>query len=247
MRHNYPALSPLDLERLCADLLGAEFGMRFETFAARRDGGIDLRCHTDDGLVIGQAKHYQDRAALIRTMRTMRTEKDKLAQFWPARYLLLTSCALTPANKDTLLEILAPYCRSSADVYGRDELDVALARHPAVLWRHFKLWLQDATQLSSILHNRLHQLSRARQAEHKRAIADPRGYGQIISHAHFNPRLLKRLLDDGRQQPAADFSSWLHAQLRAGRFEDMRGEWAYVAGLVAAYLVEDRENAAFAA
>jgi len=387
MPHPYPALSPLDFERLCADLLGAEFGTRFETFAAGRDGGIDLRCHTDDGLVIGQAKHYQDRAALIRAMRT---EKDKLAQIEPARYLLVTSCALTPANKDTLLEILAPYCRSSADIYGRDELDAALARHPAVLRRHFKLWLQDATQLSSILHNRLHQLSRARQAEladdlqtfvvppmaatlldrlarqhicvitgdagvgkttlcgylalqlaahdgyevhvlrdtaavgqawdllqpgqkqcfvlddvfgatfldtrqalalehdllsllkqarrgdgrlklmiasrgyvlqqgtarlpklaqwlqaelhidtidhtrtplrfkaevlvnllhycglgaaHKRAIADPRGYGRIISHAHFNPRLLKRLLDDGRQLPAADFSAWLHAQL----------------------------------
>lgn len=63
MPHPYPALSPIDFERHCANL----FGARFESFAVGRDGGIDLRCQTPDGVVIDQAKHYQVRAALIRT------------------------------------------------------------------------------------------------------------------------------------------------------------------------------------
>jgi hypothetical protein len=34
-------------------------------------------------------------------------------------YILTTSVGLTPANKDELLEILAPYCHEAGDIYGR--------------------------------------------------------------------------------------------------------------------------------
>ncbi|MCY1407344.1 hypothetical protein D9M71_226430 [compost metagenome] len=39
MPHNYSSLTAIGLGRLCADLLGAEPGMRFECFAEGADGG----------------------------------------------------------------------------------------------------------------------------------------------------------------------------------------------------------------
>lgn len=163
MRHNFSALSPIDFERLCADLLGAELGERFELFSAGADGGIDMRCHSKDlGLLIGQAKHYSDRSNLNQAVKK---EVPKVEKLKPDRYFLLTSCPLNPATKDEFFQLLRPYCHNSGDIWGENDLNECLARHPAVLRRHVKLWLQDASQLQAVLHNHLHQLSNQRRAE----------------------------------------------------------------------------------
>lgn len=163
MRHNFSALSPIDFERLCADLLGAELGERFELFSAGADGGIDIRCHSKNlGLLIGQAKHYSDRNNL---RQAVKKEIPKVESLKPNRYFLLTSCPLNPATKDEFVQWLSPYCHNSGDIWGEDELNACLARHPEVLRRHIKLWLQDESQLQAVLHNHLHQLSNQRRAE----------------------------------------------------------------------------------
>lgn len=82
-----------------------------------------------------------------------KAECDKLAKLKPQRYVLMTSCPLTPANKAQVVEALAPFCRDAGDIWGRDELDAALARHPQVLHGHVGLWLQDEAQLQLVLHN----------------------------------------------------------------------------------------------
>lgn len=132
--------------------------MRFELFGEGRDAGIDMRSQGPDGVVVGQAKRYSSWANLKPVFRQERTKLDKLN---PARYLLLTSCSLSPGNKDELFGFLGPHCLSLADIYGRDDLDAALARQPQVLKRHFKLWLQDAEQIRAVLHNGVLQLSGA--------------------------------------------------------------------------------------
>ena len=163
MRHNFSALSPIDFERLCADLLGAELDERFELFSAGADGGIDMRCHSKKlGLLIGQAKHYSDRSNL---KQVVKKEVLKVKELNPDRYFLLTSCPLNPATKDEFVQWLSPYCHNSGDIWGEDELNACLARHPEVLRRHIKLWLQDENQLQAVLHNHLHQLSNQRRAE----------------------------------------------------------------------------------
>lgn len=163
MRHNFAALSPIDFERLCADLLGAELNENFELFSAGADGGIDMRCHSKNlGLLIGQAKHYHDRSNL---KQAVRKEVAKVQRLNPDRYFLLTSCPLNPATKDEFVQWLHPYCQSSGDIWGENELNEYLGRHPSVLRRHVKLWLQDANQLQAVLHNNLYQLSNQRRAE----------------------------------------------------------------------------------
>ena len=162
MPHDYHRLSSTDFEALAADLAGALHGVRFERFCEGRDGGIDFRHVGDDGRVtIGQAKRYKTAAQLLAKIGD---ELPKLQRLQPARYLLMTACALTPANKAALCTALAPWLLAE-HIYGQVELDDALARHPAVLRRHFKLWLGDAAQLNAVLHNALHQSARVTLAQ----------------------------------------------------------------------------------
>jgi hypothetical protein len=168
MPHNFAALSPLDFENLCADVLGADLSVRFELFAPGPDSGIDFRGQDGDVKIIGQAKHYAQWRDLKRAVAQERAKVEKLN---PGRYILCTSCALTPGNKDELLALLVPYCKGTGDIWGREDIDAALGRYPQVLRRHVKLWLQDEAQLQTVLHNGLLQLSAARQAELQQEMA----------------------------------------------------------------------------
>lgn len=162
MSFDYHRLSPTDFEALAADLAGALQGVRFERFCEGADGGIDFRHMGDEGCVtIGQAKRYKATAQLLAKIGD---ELPKLQRLQPSRYLLVTSCALTPANKTAMCTVLAPWLLAE-HIYGQVELDDLLARHPMVLRRHFKLWMGDAAQLSAVLHNALHQSARITLAQ----------------------------------------------------------------------------------
>jgi hypothetical protein len=255
MRHNFAALSPIDFERLCADLLGAELNENFELFSAGADGGIDMRCDSKSlGLLIGQAKHYRDRSNL---KQAVRKEVAKVQRLNPDRYFLLTSCPLNPATKDEFVQWLHPNCQNSGDIWGENELSEYLARHPSVLRRHVKLWLQDALELEQSLVSLLNKakssngqfkllvasrdyvINQAKerlpklanwlqqntpefavqikystipdnakadilynliyfsslQDHHRQAFVNKQSYWQVIRHRHFNPRLIKGLLN----------------------------------------------------
>ncbi len=162
MPFDYHRLSPTEFEALAADIAGALHGVRFERFCEGRDGGIDFRHQVDDGcVIIGQAKRYKTAAQLLSKIGD---ELPKLQRLQPKRYLLMTACALTPPNKAALCNALSPWLLAD-HIYGQVELDDALARHPAVLRRHFKLWMGDAAQLNAVLHNALHQSVRITLAQ----------------------------------------------------------------------------------
>lgn len=157
-KYDYHRLSPTDFEMLASDLLGAELGVKFERFAEGRDGGVDFRHTFEDGrVIIGQAKRYQNTNSLIRKIGT---ELAKLGHLEPTRYVLVTSCSLTAANKLTIAEKLSPWSKEG-DIWGAEHLDDLLAQHPEVLRRNFKLWLGDSTQLSLMFNNGLHQRTQA--------------------------------------------------------------------------------------
>ncbi len=58
MAYEFGNLSPADFEDLVRDLVGREFGVRFEAFAPGPDGGMDGRHAKGGAKVILQAKHY---------------------------------------------------------------------------------------------------------------------------------------------------------------------------------------------
>ena len=119
MAYSLTNLSYLDFEDLARDLLGRELGVRFESFCAGPDGGMDGRhAQGGDQLTILQAKHYAGS-----TFAALKSEMKKagpvIEQLGSSRYLLATSHGLTPPNKASLAEVIGPSLKAHSDKIGR--------------------------------------------------------------------------------------------------------------------------------
>jgi hypothetical protein len=105
MPYDFKTLSHADFEDFSLDLIGRELGIRFESFCAGPDGGIDGRHSSGDFSAILQAKHYS--GSSFRALKSaIKKEKASIERLQPSRYILSTSCNLSPANKDELIKII---------------------------------------------------------------------------------------------------------------------------------------------
>ncbi len=153
-RYDYASLSPQDFEELSRDLLQAEWGVALEAFKTGRDSGIDLRhAPADGGKTIIQCKHYvgSGYGKLLSHLRDI--ERPKVERLRPSRYVVVTSVALTPGNKDELCEVLKPFVIATSDIIGSNDIEGLLARHPEVERANFKLWLTSTSVIERVLHN----------------------------------------------------------------------------------------------
>ncbi len=153
-RYDFKSLSSQDFEELVRDLLQAEWNVALEAFKTGRDSGIDLRyAPSDDGATIIQCKHYASLGfnKLLANLRD--NERPKVERLNPKRYIVVTSVGLTPANKDEVVNALAPFVLNAHDVLGADDLEGLLSRHPGVERVNFKLWLTSTGVLERVLHN----------------------------------------------------------------------------------------------
>lgn len=154
MSYDFTSLSPSDFEELISDLLSKEWKTRLEIFKAGKDGGIDLlnsRTTTGDPHTIVQCKRY-GAGKFGQLFASMVKERAKLDQLRPERYVLVTSVPLSKNNKEKLLEILYPYCSSTSDIYGADEVNALIRDYPSVEQAHFKLWISSTAILERVLH-----------------------------------------------------------------------------------------------
>jgi hypothetical protein len=153
-RYTFTSLSPQDFEELVRDLLQAEWNVAIEAFKTGRDGGIDLRyAPAHDGATIVQCKHYaaSSYSKLLSHLRNV--ELPKVVRLSPARYVVVSSVSLSPANKDDIVAAMQPFIRGPKDVLGAQDLEGLLSRHPTVEKANFKLWLTSTAVLERVLHN----------------------------------------------------------------------------------------------
>ncbi|RYE36918.1 MAG: hypothetical protein EOP48_29230, partial [Sphingobacteriales bacterium] len=151
MSYNFKNLSWADFEDLARDLVGKELKVRFETFCAGPDGGIDGRhCQGIDNTIILQVKHYEG-SPFSKLKGVMKRERKAIDILSPSRYLLATSCNFSPPSKAELVNIIGPCLRSVADVFGPEDINGLLRKHPDILKAHIKLWLSDAAVLDKVL------------------------------------------------------------------------------------------------
>lgn len=152
--YSFAGISGYEFERVVGDLLQArDGGMRFQASPLGPDGGIDLRAvGAGSTVTIAQCKHYLGSGAqkLLRTLR--RDELPKVQALAPARYVLATSVELSPAVKDTIVAMFAPFCHGPQDVLGARDLSALLDEFPEVADRHIKLWLTSEPVLRRVLH-----------------------------------------------------------------------------------------------
>lgn len=178
--YDFQNLSFDDFERLSLELLQVALGVRLESFKVGRDGGIDMRyAPAIDNVLIVQCKRYAPDAfsRLLRDMRTKELPKVKLMA--PKRYVLTTSCRLSPENKAQLMTVLSPYCVQSGDIFGANELNGLIAQNPEIERRHFKLWMGSIAVMQQVLHSGIFNYS---QHEIDRLRTDVSRY---VAHAGF--------------------------------------------------------------
>ncbi|MBL4613473.1 MAG: ATP-binding protein [Magnetovibrio sp.] len=148
------SLSDVDFENLVSDLLDKELGLRFQPFARGRDSGVDLLHGSKlDGETVEQCKHYCRSKFSNLKHSLKKTELPKIETLKPERYILATSLSLSTGNKQELLEILTPYCKTMEDIYGLEGIQKLIRKNPDVEKAHHKLWLTSTAVLTRILHN----------------------------------------------------------------------------------------------
>ncbi|MCR3702036.1 restriction endonuclease [Citrobacter sp. RHBSTW-00570] len=164
MSFNFRNLSSADFEDLVLDLIGKEEGFRFEAFCAGPDGGADGRHSHTSGNVILQAKHYEG-SQVSKLIATMRRERISINMLAPIRYILATSCKLSPASKSKLAPIIGPSLKSEADIFGPEDINGLLRKYPEILKSHIKLWLSGAGVLERIIRAAAHTFAAFTQEE----------------------------------------------------------------------------------
>lgn len=157
-------LSDIDFEELCRDIAQAETGMRFSAFGPGPDGGIDGRHAKGDKKTILQSKHYFG-STFSQLKSAIGREVDKLTRLKSDRYLLLTSQSLTPSRSDKLAAVLGDYLKDPGDIWGQEDIEAALRKHPAIEKAHLKLWLSSAAVLERILRSGLEAYTQATKQE----------------------------------------------------------------------------------
>jgi len=121
MNYNLEVLNDKEFEDLSKDLLEEELDIPLQNFKTGKDGGIDLRysSHNLNEIII-QAKAYTKSkyANLKATLKQERQKMDKLSPS-PQRYILTTTCTLSPPEINEIVDIMSPYILSAQDIYGR--------------------------------------------------------------------------------------------------------------------------------
>ncbi|MFM0208865.1 restriction endonuclease [Paraburkholderia sediminicola] len=155
-QYDFKTLNDKEFESLCTDLLGAVIGKRFERFKSGRDAGVDGRFFmTDRQEGILQCKHWANTPVRELVRRLASVEKPKLDRLKPKRYMLAVSNPLSRLDKTLLSQAVAPYLAED-DIFGLEDLNDFLNRHPEIEKRHYKLWLNSTYVLDHIFNHAIH-------------------------------------------------------------------------------------------
>ncbi len=153
-QYDFKSLSAYDFELLCRDILQAELKVRLESYKPGKDGGVDLRGYeTNNKELIVQCKHYANSTFndLIRKIKCEEVEKVKKIN--PSTYILITSLNLSKSNKNKIFQLLPEFFKTEANIFGQEDINNILGRHPQIEKQHFKLWLTSITILEQVLHS----------------------------------------------------------------------------------------------
>lgn len=145
-----------EFEEFTKDLLTAEMGVTFESFANGPDGGVDLRhsLNKDTRDIIVQCKRYNNSSSLMTSLKKEREKIDKMIPR-PKRYILSLSLDLKEEKINEIVTLFAPYLKTSSDILGPKQLNSILSRHEDIERRHYKLWLSSSNVLKTILASRV--------------------------------------------------------------------------------------------
>ncbi|WP_316753862.1 restriction endonuclease [Pedobacter gandavensis] len=156
MKYNLDVLNDKEFEDLCKDLFDVQYQVDFQIFKAGKDGGIDLVFAGDvENEIVVQCKHYINSTYAGLLNKFKNTELANLGAMVPSpkKYVIATTLALSTANTRELKDSLAPYIRTTNDIYGRKRIENLIAKNKDIEKKFFKLWLTSTNVMLNILHH----------------------------------------------------------------------------------------------
>jgi hypothetical protein len=144
-------LNDKEFEEFAMQLVGVAIGQKVERFKPGKDQGVDGRFFAvgaAEGIV--QVKHWN--RASVKPLLGYLTKKEvaKVAALKPARYIFVTSVALSRVNKQAIKEAFTPYILAETDVIGNEDIQDFLRDHPSIAQQHYKLWLASSEILGLV-------------------------------------------------------------------------------------------------
>ena len=138
--YEFNALNDKEFEELARDLLQKHLGLFLETFKKGKDQGIDLRYSSSEepSYLIVQAKHYS-KSGYNALYQKLKQELPKVKLLNPAKYILVTSVGLSPANKESIISLFNEYIKQTSDILGQDDINNLLEIYPEVHLAHVKV------------------------------------------------------------------------------------------------------------
>ena len=153
--YDFTTLNDKDLEILVCELLTRDFKINFQSFKVGKDKGIDLRYSTNnnENEIIVQVKHYIKSGFNQLISNLKNSEKAKVDNLNPQRYIFVTSIGLSPSDKEKIKNILSPHIKNTNDILGCDEINTLISKYPDLEKKHFKLWFSNTNILQKIINN----------------------------------------------------------------------------------------------
>lgn len=150
--YNYHALSDMEFEELCKDIMEKKLKMPLRIYAKGRDGGVDLSDMHSNHKTIVQVKHYIN--STFSDLRTVcRGEIKKVLSMKLESYYICVGMNLTNNNVSELYNMFDLYMASTENIITLKEIDDFLqqSENIKIVRKHFKLWLYSSDVLSEIL------------------------------------------------------------------------------------------------
>uniref|UniRef100_UPI00187D4C4D nSTAND3 domain-containing NTPase n=1 Tax=Metasolibacillus meyeri TaxID=1071052 RepID=UPI00187D4C4D len=147
---NFQNITSYEFELLARDIMQKKLDIELRTYAAGRDGGIDIRGFIGNEIII-QAKHYV-KSNFSNLRGALKKELVKIKKLKPKRYIIVTSFSLTPDNEDYIYNLFKDYMVDKRDIVDINFLNTFLENEDNIdiLKKHNKLWLTSTNVLNMI-------------------------------------------------------------------------------------------------
>lgn len=152
--YDFTNLSDVEFERLSADIISRQLGVKLRYFAPGRDGGIDLVDDMVNKNIVVQVKHYA-KSSFSGLLTSLRKEVDKVKTIKPKQYYICVSQELTALNITEIYNLFKDYMDDTSNIITKYELVNFLNEdsNQDILRKNYKLWLLSDKLLKDIFNN----------------------------------------------------------------------------------------------
>jgi len=154
-QYTFNQLDPREFEFLCRDLIqrriSEELGKRFLLNGPGEgpDAGIDAIFKNENENIVLQCKRYSDFYTLYSNLKY--SELPKVIKLNPTRYIIATSCKLSPKQLDKIYMLFSPYIKDTSDILGQAMINNLLNIYPDIELNYPRLYLNSITILNRLL------------------------------------------------------------------------------------------------